>query len=127
MLCPRSTASMQSHAAANLFPHGVRPFGCWTKWRCFRWNIGTNPLWAVATGCATQPALRAPGAKGLLSKPCAIFAGILPGFGNFVAQFIAQVTVRKYKPLKNGRSGRIRTCDPCVPNAVLYRAEPHSD
>lgn len=28
---------------------------------------------------------------------------------------------------KNGRSGRIRTCDPCVPNAVLYRAEPHSD
>ena len=27
----------------------------------------------------------------------------------------------------NGRSGRIRTCDPCVPNAVLYRAEPHSD
>src|ERR1700722_14842105 len=21
----------------------------------------------------------------------------------------------------------IRTCDPCVPNAVLYRAEPHSD
>src|SRR5882762_9503732 len=26
-----------------------------------------------------------------------------------------------------GRSGRIRTCDPCVPNAVLYRAEPHSD
>src|SRR3954452_2038388 len=28
---------------------------------------------------------------------------------------------------QNGRSGRIRTCDPCVPNAVLYRAEPHSD
>ena len=28
---------------------------------------------------------------------------------------------------KSGRSGRIRTCDPCVPNAVLYRAEPHSD
>ena len=28
---------------------------------------------------------------------------------------------------KNGRSGRIRTCDPCVPNAVLYRAEPRSD
>src|SRR6478735_12343586 len=27
----------------------------------------------------------------------------------------------------SGRSGRIRTCDPCVPNAVLYRAEPHSD
>src|SRR5258706_11342134 len=26
-----------------------------------------------------------------------------------------------------GRSGRIRTCDPCVPNAVLYRAKPHSD
>src|SRR5271170_4259478 len=26
-----------------------------------------------------------------------------------------------------GRSGRIRTCDPCVPNAVLYRTEPHSD
>src|SRR6478736_10128673 len=40
---------------------------------------------------------------------------------------------RSAKPLenvnfwKNGRSGRIRTCDPCVPNAVLYRAEPHSD
>ena len=28
---------------------------------------------------------------------------------------------------KNGRSGRIRTCDPCVPNAVLYQTEPHSD
>src|SRR6201996_6907277 len=27
----------------------------------------------------------------------------------------------------SGRSGRIRTCDPCVPNAVLYRAEPRSD
>src|SRR6202522_2110100 len=27
----------------------------------------------------------------------------------------------------SGRSGRIRTCDPCVPNAVLYRTEPHSD
>src|SRR5258705_11478015 len=27
----------------------------------------------------------------------------------------------------SGRSGRIRTCDPCVPKAVLYRAEPHSD
>src|SRR5258708_2535887 len=27
----------------------------------------------------------------------------------------------------SGWSGRIRTCDPCVPNAVLYRAEPHSD
>jgi hypothetical protein len=33
-----------------------------------------------------------------------------------------------YKRAENsGRSGRIRTCDPCVPNAVLYRAEPHSD
>ena len=31
------------------------------------------------------------------------------------------------KPTNSGRSGRIRTCDPCVPNAVLYRAEPHSD
>jgi hypothetical protein len=30
-------------------------------------------------------------------------------------------------PMISGRSGRIRTCDPCVPNAVLYRAEPHSD
>ena len=28
---------------------------------------------------------------------------------------------------KNGRSDRIRTYDPCVPNAVLYRAELHSD
>jgi hypothetical protein len=27
----------------------------------------------------------------------------------------------------DGRSGRIRTCDPCFPKAVLYRAEPHSD
>ena len=26
-----------------------------------------------------------------------------------------------------GRSGRIRTCDPRVPNAVLYQTEPHSD
>ena len=26
-----------------------------------------------------------------------------------------------------GRSDRIRTCDPCVPNAVLYQAELHSD
>src|ERR1700749_1962740 len=28
---------------------------------------------------------------------------------------------------QDGRSGRIRTCDPCFPKAVLYRAEPHSD
>ena len=28
---------------------------------------------------------------------------------------------------RNGRSGRIRTCDPRVPNAVLYQTEPHSD
>ena len=28
---------------------------------------------------------------------------------------------------RNGRSERIRTSDPCVPNAVLYQAEPHSD
>jgi hypothetical protein len=28
---------------------------------------------------------------------------------------------------ENGRSGRIRTCDPRVPNAVLYQTEPHSD
>ena len=26
----------------------------------------------------------------------------------------------------NGRSSRIRTCDPCVPNAVLYQTEPYS-
>ena len=26
-----------------------------------------------------------------------------------------------------GRSDRIRTYDPCVPNAVLYQTEPHSD
>src|SRR5579883_3039475 len=31
------------------------------------------------------------------------------------------------KPSISGRSGRIRTCDPCVPNAVLYRTEPRSD
>ena len=30
-------------------------------------------------------------------------------------------------PRKDGRSERIRTSDPCVPNAVLYQAEPHSD
>ena len=30
-------------------------------------------------------------------------------------------------PGKDGRSERIRTSDPCVPNAVLYQAEPHSD
>ena len=28
---------------------------------------------------------------------------------------------------KFGRSDMIRTCDPCVPNAVLYQAELHSD
>lgn len=28
---------------------------------------------------------------------------------------------------EDGRSERIRTSDPCVPNAVLYQAEPHSD
>jgi hypothetical protein len=26
-----------------------------------------------------------------------------------------------------GRGERIRTSDPCVPNAVLYQAEPHPD
>ena len=31
-------------------------------------------------------------------------------------------------PLKNnGRSGRIRTCDPLVPSQVLYQAEPRPD
>src|SRR4051794_26069329 len=35
--------------------------------------------------------------------------------------------IRRKNLMKSGRSGRIRTCDPCVPNAVLYRAEPHSD
>ena len=30
-------------------------------------------------------------------------------------------------PFHVGRSDRIRTCDPCVPNAVLYQAELHSD
>src|SRR5439155_25282951 len=35
--------------------------------------------------------------------------------------------IRTKSLMKSGRSGRIRTCDPCVPNAVLYRAEPHSD
>ena len=28
---------------------------------------------------------------------------------------------------ESGRSDMIRTCDPCVPNAVLYQAELHSD
>ena len=36
-------------------------------------------------------------------------------------------TIRRKNLMISGRSGRIRTCDPCVPNAVLYRAEPHSD
>ncbi|MBP2625659.1 MAG: hypothetical protein H6Q68_370 [Firmicutes bacterium] len=27
----------------------------------------------------------------------------------------------------NGRSGRIRTCDPLVPSQVLYQAEPRPD
>ena len=35
--------------------------------------------------------------------------------------------IRRKNLMISGRSGRIRTCDPCVPNAVLYRAEPHSD
>src|SRR5580698_9975938 len=35
--------------------------------------------------------------------------------------------MRRKNLMISGRSGRIRTCDPCVPNAVLYRAEPHSD
>src|ERR1700732_4941736 len=35
--------------------------------------------------------------------------------------------MRRKNPMNSGRSGRIRTCDPCVPNAVLYRTEPHSD
>src|ERR1700751_1555639 len=47
------------------------------------------------------------------------------------AQFVADVAVSKSRvnisTWNNGRSGRIRTYDPCVPNAVLYRAEPHSD
>ncbi len=30
-------------------------------------------------------------------------------------------------PFHVGRSDRIRTCDPCVPNAVLYQAELHSE
>src|SRR5215217_2701637 len=38
-----------------------------------------------------------------------------------------QAAIRTKSLMISGRSGRIRTCDPCVPNAVLYRAEPHSD
>lgn len=29
--------------------------------------------------------------------------------------------------IRNGRSGRIRTCDPCIPNATLYQAELRSE
>jgi hypothetical protein len=36
-------------------------------------------------------------------------------------------TTRRKSLRIHGRSGRIRTCDPCFPKAVLYRAEPHSD
>src|SRR5580698_10918693 len=35
--------------------------------------------------------------------------------------------MRRKNLMISGRSGRTRTCDPCVPNAVLYRTEPHSD
>src|SRR5580704_5060834 len=45
---------------------------------------------------------------------------------NLVLTWQAASTRRKNLMI-TGRSGRIRTCDPCVPNAVLYRAEPHSD
>ena len=38
-----------------------------------------------------------------------------------------QANDQKKKSMNHGRSGRIRTCDPCFPKAVLYRAEPHSD
>ena len=54
----------------------------------------------------------------------------LPQFRNMAGTF-RRLTWEPPKTRKNlkmiGRSGRIRTCDPCVPNAVLYRTEPHSD
>ena len=43
----------------------------------------------------------------------------------------AEKVLREYgekpTPLIIGRSERIRTSDPCVPNAVLYQAEPRSE
>src|SRR5579871_626533 len=46
---------------------------------------------------------------------------------NHGSQSLRSKRVVSKRSWENGRSGRIRTCDPCVPNAVLYRAEPRSD
>src|SRR5580704_5295640 len=47
--------------------------------------------------------------------------------GMFLVLTWQAASTRRKNLMITGRSGRIRTCDPCVPNAVLYRAEPHSD
>src|SRR5438477_12351908 len=42
--------------------------------------------------------------------------------GNLAAEFVG-----RERGKLDGRSGRIRTCDPRVPNTVLYQTELHSD
>ena len=39
----------------------------------------------------------------------------------------AEVLPLNYTRILNGREDRIRTCDPLVPNQVLYQAEPLPD
>src|SRR5262249_12435218 len=43
-------------------------------------------------------------------------------------RFVSDCNFKNIRPCHaDGRSDRIRTYDPCVPNAVLYQAELHSD
>jgi hypothetical protein len=92
---------------------------------------GCNLLmqWGVAIG-------RQPGSGGFRPRPAmaAIFPMTRSGRQRQSAKsgYVSGVDSetgadQNKKPMISGRSGRIRTCDPCVPNAVLYRAEPHSD
>jgi hypothetical protein len=50
------------------------------------------------------------------------------GGHQIIAHFIARSEAWNYEVLEiNGRSGRIRTCDPLLPKQVRYRAALRSD
>ncbi len=51
---------------------------------------------------------------------------ILTSFG-MVTRHLVNAKKAKLSALTDGRSERIRTSGPCLPKAVLYQAELHSD
>ena len=68
-----------------------------------------------------KSAFSGPHSRGLISSIRLLAVRETQGYKPRSCRSVAQPG----RALRSGR--RIRTCDPCVPNAVLYRAEPHSD